>query len=204
MLNQKQFQSLCSVSDEQLVLLSTDSLDAMEELISRHSRLVRAIARPLFLAGGDHEDLVQEGMIGLLHAVRSYSSAIGTPFAAYAATCIRNKMISAVRAAAASKHAPLNESIPFQSCSFDLSVPVSMTSDPEADLISREGANEFLDALRLRLSVSEKTVLTLYLEGLSYTEIAGRIRKSPKSVDNAVQRIRKKAVSIFGDNGSTV
>lgn len=184
--------------------MSADSLDAMEALISRHSRLVRAIARPLFLAGGDHEDLVQEGMIGLLHAVRSYAPSVGTPFAAYAAICIRNKMISAVRAAAASKHAPLNESIPFQACSFNLSVPVSMTQDPEADFISREGANEFLDTLRLKLSASEKIVLSLYLEGLSYTEIAGRTRKSTKSVDNAVQRIRKKAASIFCDNGSTV
>lgn len=202
--NQNILQSLSSASDEQLVFVSSESLDAMEELISRHSRLVRALARPLFLAGGDHEDLVQEGMIGLLHAVRSYSASSGTPFQAYALVCIRNKMISAVRAAAASKHAPLNESIPFQSFSFDLTVPVSMMNDPEADMISREGADEFLDALRLRLSASEKTVLDLYLEGLSYSEIADRIRKSPKAVDNAVQRIRKKAVTILGDNGATV
>ncbi len=204
MRNQNMNQSLSSVTDEQLVSLSNESLDAMEELISRYSRMVRAIARPLFLAGGDHEDLVQEGMIGLLHAVRSFSQSAGTPFEAYAQVCIRNKMISAVRAAAASKHAPLNDSVPFQSYSFDLTVPVSMMNDPEAEMISREGADEFLDELRIRLSASERTVLSLYLQGLSYSEIAERIRKPTKSVDNAVQRIRKKAVVILGDNGATV
>ena len=204
MQNQNIIPSLSTASDEQLVSLSSDSLEAMEELITRYSRLVRAAARPLFLTGGDHEDLVQEGMIGLLHAVRSYSVSAGTPFPAYALVCIRNKMISAVRAATASKHAPLNDSVPIQPFSFDLTVPVGMINDPETEMISRECADEFLETLGMRLSASERTVLSLYLQGLSYSEIADRIRKTPKSVDNAVQRIRKKAASILGENGPAV
>ena len=200
--NQTTYRILSEYTDAQLLSVCDTSPDALEILIGRYSRLVRSCARPLFLAGADHEDLVQEGMIGLLHAVRSYDPDSGTPFEAFAALCIRHKLISAVRAASAEKHLPLNDSVPIQTYSLD--AHGSLETDPETSFIGREGFRERMDALRGRLSASEKTVLQLYLEGLSYREIAQRAQCSTKAVDNAVQRIRRKAASILGENGCSV
>lgn len=200
----KNEQCFSDCSDEMLAALSNESAEATETLISRYSRMVRACARPLFLAGGDHEDLFQEGMIGLLYAVRNYAPSVGTPFRSYALVCVRNKLISAVRAAAASKHAPLNDSVSFHTFSQDETVPESMRADPEAEVIGRVGAGEFLDALCFLLSTTEKAVLSLYLQGLSYSEIAAACGKTNKAVDNTVQRIRRKAIKILGENGQTV
>ena len=191
-------------SDEDLLALCVEDPNAEEVLISRYTRMVRSCARTLFLTGGDHEDLVQEGMIGLLHAVRSFHPDSGTPFAAYAVVCIRHKLISAVRAAAAEKHAPLNDSVPIQSFSFDDTVHGSIKADPESILIGREGFNEFMHALRKCLSRFEDQVLSLYLDGMSYRHIAQKLNSTEKSVDNAVQRIRKKAHFIIGENGPSV
>ena len=204
MQHQKDFAELAALSDEALAACAKTSLAAEEALISRHTRMVRACARPLFLAGGDHEDLVQEGMIGLLYAIRSFDSASATPFRAYALVCVRHKLYSAVRAAAAYKHAPLNDSVSFHLFSSDASVPERMRADPEAEFLGREGANEFLNALRQALTAAEKTVFSLYLQGLSYAEIAASCGKTVKSVDNAVQRIRRKAARILGINGAAV
>ncbi len=184
-------------SDRELLALAAASHGAMRELIQRHTRLVRACARPLFLAGGDHEDLVQEGMIGLLDAIRGYRPDSGTPFEAFAALCIRRHLISAVRAAAARKHAPLNDSVPLEGSGV-------LLSDPESELISREQFRDFMKALEQQLSPTERRVLALYLEGYSYREISRRLGKAQKSVDNAVQRIRRKAAHILGEDGSTV
>ena len=193
-----------TLSDEELALLSRESGEAETELISRYSKLVRAIARPMFLIGAEQDDLVQEGMIGLLGAARSYSGEAGVPFSAYASVCIRRKMISAVRAATAQKHAPLNDSVSFQTLSADDVVFHSKREDPEAAVISREDFNGFINALHQRLSASERSVLDLYLDGMTYVQIAGQLRKPVKSVDNAVQRIRRKAERLLGENGKPV
>lgn len=200
----KSEQNFADLPDEELAVRANRSAAAMETLITRYSRTVRVCARPLFLAGGDQEDLFQEGMIGLLYALRSYDPSSGTPFRAYALVCIRNKLISAVRAAAANKHAPLNDSVSFHTFSQDETVPESMRADPEAEVIGRVGAGEFLDALCFLLSTTEKAVLSLYLQGLSYSEIAAACGKTNKAVDNTVQRIRRKAIKILGENGQTV
>ena len=170
----------------------------MRELIFRYNRLVRVCARPLFLAGGDHEDLVQEGMIGLLDAIRSYDPELGTPFDAYAALCVRRRMYSAIRAASARKHAPLNDAVPLEDQT------VFQPGDPETAVISRERHRELMERLNDCLSSTERTVLEHYLEGLSYLEISRRVGKPIKSVDNAVQRIRRKAAVILGENGHPV
>lgn len=204
MQKQTNYNCLSACSDTELISLCGTSQDALEIMISRYSRLVRSCARPLFLAGADHEDLVQEGMIGLLMALRSYDIASEIPFEAYAAICIRRKLYSAIRAASAEKHLPLNDSVPIQAYSFEANVHVSRESDPEAALIHREVVRELLDQLKSRLSAAENEVLLLYLEGLSYREIAQSLHCSVKTVDNAVQRIRRKAASVSGENGQTV
>ncbi|MBR4656715.1 MAG: sigma-70 family RNA polymerase sigma factor [Oscillospiraceae bacterium] len=185
------------LSDLELLARSSGSHDAMRALIIRYTRLVRICARPLFLAGGDHEDLVQEGMIGLLDAIRSFEPDTGTPFESYAAICIRRRMISAVRSASARKHAPLNDSVP-------LGGSCMSSTDPEAEFIDREAHQARLNALYPVLSPIEESVLRLYLEGCSYREIAQRVNRPQKSVDNAIQRIRRKATKIIGEDGDPV
>ncbi len=190
-------EALCQPSDKDLCAMAAagDRL-AEERLAARYSRLVRVCARPYFLAGGDSEDLIQEGMIGLLSAIRGYDPDREAVFHTYAETCIRNRLRSAVRAAARDKHSPLNHSVSLGDSLFD-EAPVAAPQDPEDLLIGREEREGRMAALLSRLSGFEKTVLALYLEGLSYGEIAQRAGKPLKSVDNAVQRIRRKAAPYF-------
>ena len=172
---------------------------AEETLVLRYNRLVRMYARPYFLAGGDSEDLIQEGMVGLLAAIREYDPSKAAAFRTYAEVCIKNRLRSAVKAAARDKHTPLNNSVPFEPPLFDgkgeqyaYHAPVRQLEDPEEIFLSRESFRERMEALMGQLSGFEANVLRLYLNGLSYSEIAAEVKKSPKSVDNAVQRIRRK------------
>lgn len=171
---------------------------AEERLVVRYSRLVRICARPYFLAGGDSEDLIQEGMLGLLSAIREYTPGRDTSFRTYAEICIKRRLISAIRAAVRDKHAPLNNSISFETPLFDgdtergLFCSDQVLRSPEDLLIDREALQEWTERLNGQLSGFEAKILRLYLNGLSYSEIAAEVDRSAKSVDNAVQRVRKK------------
>ena len=158
---------------------------------------VRACARPFFLAGGDSEDLIQEGMFGLLSAIRQYDPANGAAFRTFAEHCIRNRLLSAVRSASRLKHFPLNDGLSLEQLSEDTSLPFAAIPEffqpsPEELVLARESKEELYSAFRDRLSGLEKKVLDLYLDGLSYQDIANRLGKDGKAVDNAVQRIRRK------------
>lgn len=179
------------LSDEVLqeMALSGDRR-AEEALILRYSRTVRSCARPLFLVGGDSEDLTQEGLLGLLDAIREYRGDRDVSFATFARVCIRNRMYSAVRSASRAKHAPLNSSLSWERD--DVEPDMATPLDPEELLIAQEDRVERLQRLRRALSPLERTILEHYLQGLSYEEIAQGIHRSAKSVDNAVQRIRRK------------
>jgi len=171
--------------------------EAEEALVSRYMQLVRAIARPFFLAGGDSEDLIQEGMFGLLSAVRQYDPDNGASFRTFAEHCIRKRMISAIRSASRMKHFPLNDGLSLEQLSEDTSLPFAAIPEffqpsPEELVLARESKEELYSAFRDRLSGLEKKVLDLYLDGLSYQDIANRLGKDGKAVDNAVQRIRRK------------
>ena len=181
-------------SDEVLCALAAGGCrDAEEELVKRDFRQVRICARPYFLAGGDSEDLIQEAMFGLLKAIREFEPSRDVQFGTFAEVCIRNQIRSAVTSAARSKHAPLNDSVPFEA-------PMVLRSEisPEELYISREEENERLARLGRQLSVLEREVLTCFLRGLSYQEISGQVGRPVKSVDNAVQRIRRKVAGNFG------
>lgn len=191
-------------SDEVLCsLASSGDRAAEEELVTRYNRLVRICARPYFLVGGDSEDLIQEGMIGLVSAIRGFQADKEAHFRTYAEVCIRNRIRSATRAAARDKHSPLNQSVPFNTSPLDQTVEsyghgVQQSGEnPEDMLIGREESQARMKAMHERLSGFEKTVLALYLDGFSYGEIAVRVDKPAKSVDNAVQRIRRKAAEWF-------
>ena len=177
--------------------------NAEEALVSDYAWLVRACARPYFLAGGDGEDLIQEGMLGLLSAVRTFDPAKGAKFATYAETCVRRRIYSAIRSASGYKHTPLNSYISLESQQLDENNTQSarFLRDPEDFVIARESAREVERLLYGALSRFESGVLELYLEGMSYKDMAVRLEKSSKSVDNAVQRIRKKLAQILGHSG---
>ena len=182
-------------SDEELCLRAAGGDSRAEgDLVARYGRLVRACARPLFLAGGDGEDLIQEGMLGLLAAVRSFDPGRDASFRTYAEICIRRRLYTAIRAAQGSKHEPLNHSVSFEPPLFDGTNAHLFTSveSPEDVIIGREELKERIDALKGQLSALEANILTPYLMGLSCGEIADLVGRSQKSVDNAIQRIRRK------------
>jgi RNA polymerase sporulation-specific sigma factor len=171
--------------------------EAEEALAERYLRLVRACARPLFLAGGDSEDLIQEGTFGLLSAIRKYSPEDGTSFKSFAEHCVRMRLLSAIKSASRLKHIPLNDGISLEELSEDpgadiAALPESFRQNPERLILAKESREELSAAFSRCLSRFEVKVLNLYLEGLSYREIAERLCRNAKSVDNAVQRIRRK------------
>jgi len=195
----------CSDVQLQKAVLEGDR-EAEEILAGRYLRLVRSCARPLFLAGGDSEDLIQEGMFGLLSAIRRYDAALGVSFPTFAEHCIRMRLLSAVKSASRLKHLPLNDGVSLEQLSDDSPIPLSampeiLLQNPEDLVLARERTEELYAELSACLSRMEKQVLSLYLEGYSYREIALRLRKEEKAVDNAVQRIRRKLARNpnFGD-----
>ena len=177
--------------------ISGDSA-AEEALVSEYARIVRACARPYFLAGGDSEDLIQEGMLGLLSAIRTFDPAKGVKFSTYAEFCVRRRIYSAIRSASGYRHTPLNSYISLESQQSDESTQSAyFLRDPEDFVIARESAHEVEILLYGALSRFESGVLELYLEGMSYKDMAARLGKTNKSVDNAVQRIRRKLAQIL-------
>ena len=186
-------------SDSELAELAKAGDRAAEEaLVVRFGRVVRACARPLFLMGGDSEDLVQEGMVGLLAAIREYEPERKVSFRAYAEVCIRNRLLSAVKAASRDKHTPLNSYVPLDPALFDGTdsderrTVDQRQGNPEALFIHQEDMQERMNRIYSQLSPLETRILRLYLSGLSYSEIASKCNRPLKSVDNAVQRIRRK------------
>ena len=163
--------------------------EAEEELAERYLRLVRACARPLFLAGGDSEDL--------LSAIRQYDPAGSANFRTFAEHCIKMRLYSAIKSASRLKHFPLNDGISFEQLSEESGANISAFPElfrrtPEELVLARENKEELYSAFLQCLSKFEIKVLDLYLDGLSYREIADKLGKSAKSIDNAVQRVRKK------------
>lgn len=185
-------------TDEQLcAMATTGDADAEAVLVTRYYAVVRACARPLFLAGGDGEDLIQEGMFGLIQAIREYREGKAASFRTYAEVCIRNRLYSALRAAARDKHAPLNQSVSLDHPFFDSNSYTSGAfdvshTDPELLIADRDYVESVLESTAKQLSEFEAKILGYYLDGLSCQEIAAIVGKSPKSVDNAVQRVRRK------------
>ncbi|MBR5094843.1 MAG: sigma-70 family RNA polymerase sigma factor [Oscillospiraceae bacterium] len=192
-----------ALSDIQLqAMAKAGDRNAEDALATRYLQLVRMCSRPLFLAGGESEDLVQEGMIGLLGAIREFDPSLGTSFHTYAEQCIRNRLYSAIRSASRLKHAPLNDSMPLEQLSDDPSSQVSAAEElfsrsPEDQVLARENKEELTRSIARYLSKMEREVLDLFLEGLSYRDIARALQKDVKSVDNAVQRIRRKLATHY-------
>lgn len=195
------YSTLPELNDEELwrLTVSGDSR-AEEELIERYTRLVRICARPYFLAGGDSEDLTQEGLLGLLNAIRSYNPESGVKFRPFAEVCIRNRILEAVRSASRKKHDPLNGGVSLEYVILSEEEarqstevkPEVFSRSPEEQVLARESEKEFYSTFSRCLSSFETDVLFLFLDGLTYRQIAERSGRTEKAVDNAVQRIRRK------------
>ena len=171
---------------------------AEEVLAKKYMNLVRIRTRQFFLVGGDSEDLMQEGMFGLIRAIRTFDLDNGTSFKTYAEQCIHNRLINVIESAASKKHSPLNSYVSFERVAEDLSKSIHSSTDEsflrstEAEVLNREFYHDVMQQRIDCLSKFEKSVLDLYLTGMTYKEIADITGKSEKSIDNAIQRIRKK------------
>ena len=189
-------------SDELLVRMARDGDEKAEDfLLKKYKDFVRSKARAYFLVGGDSDDLIQEGMIGLYNAIGHYDESMASSFMTYAAICINNKLISAVSADGRQKNAPLNGYVSIYSSITDETGEEASLSDvlpdteninPEAIILNEEQEKLTINRLLGKLSALEKEILSYYMEEMSYSEIAKLIGKTEKSVDNAIQRIRLK------------
>lgn len=190
-----------NLDDEEIVLLGRrGDKNATEFLINKYKNLVKLKARSYFLIGADREDVVQEGMIGLYKAIRDYQQDKSMAFKTFAELCITRQMITAVKNATRQKHIPLNSYISLNRKVFDDDsdktyiemVSDGIVSDPEQLLIKKEEVSGIENKMGEILSSFEWEVLSLYLNGKSYTEIANNVNRPVKSIDNALQRVKKK------------
>ena len=199
-----------TLSDEDLIALARNGDDlAEDQLAVRYSKLVRACARPYFLAGGDSEDLIQDGTFGLLSAIRRFDPTCGVSFKTFAEHCVRMRLLSAIKSASRLKHFPLNDGMSLEELSEDSNTnlsafPQSFRRSPEDQVLARESKEELYTAFAEQLSRLERKVLSLYLDGLSYKDIAQRLGKEPKAIDNAVQRIRRKLARNFNSGDISI
>ena len=191
-----------SMADEQVVKLAQEGGDgaALEYLLNKYKNFVRTKARSYFLIGADHEDIVQEGMIGLYKAIRDYRAEKLSSFRAFAELCVTRQIITAIKTATRQKHIPLNSYIslnkPIYEEDSDRTLLDVITeegmSNPEEMIIDREDLSMIEGKIGQMLSDLEKDVLVRYMEGKSYVEIAEEMGRHVKSIDNALQRIKRK------------
>lgn len=202
----KRSQAQVEIEDSALVRRARDGdTVAMDRIVDRYRSFVRLKASSYFLVGGEGEDLFQEGLIGLVKAVRDYRSEREASFRSFVELCVTRQIITAIKTAARNKHTPLNTYISFsqtragtsndQEMSLADVLPGDPVSDPVTQAISAEELAALVECLGNVLSELEAQVLALYLEGRSYEEIAEMLDCTPKTVDNALQRVKRKVGS---------
>lgn len=184
------------LSDEELIArLRAGESEISDYLMEKYKGLVRQKARAMFLIGGDTDDLIQEGMIGLFKAVQDYQPEKEASFQTFARLCIDRQVYSAIQSSRRQKNQPLNSYISLSQEDGEPELQDVQMEDPEAIMINRENAKMLNEEIRKNLSPLEKQVLECYLEGNDYNGIAELLGKTPKSVDNALRRIRTKVRS---------
>ncbi|MGN0404939.1 MAG: sigma-70 family RNA polymerase sigma factor [Bariatricus sp.] len=196
------------MTDEQLISrLRGGEKPIMDFLMEKYKGLVRQKAKAMYLWGGENDDLIQEGMIGLFKAVEDYDPEAGASFYSFAELCISRQMYSAIKASQRKKHMPLNSYVSLytsgqwedgkESLPLAETIEAGAESNPEELLLNAEYANAFEEELKDQLSKLENRVLYLHLMGMDYLKIAEVMDKSPKAIDNALQRIKGKARHIL-------
>lgn len=198
------------LSDEEVVTLCHEGDSIAEEyLLNKYKNFVRSKARSYFLIGADHEDIVQEGMIGLYKAIRDFKHNRLSSFRAFAELCITRQIITAIKTATRQKHIPLNSYVSLNKPLYDeesdrtlLDVIVEgRTSNPEELIINREDLGDIHTKMNEILSPLEQEVLSSYLDGKSYQEIAETLERHVKSIDNALQRVKRKLEKYLEEEG---
>jgi len=194
------------MDDQTLVVMArAGDNQPMEILLNRYKVLVRQKASALYILGADSDDVIQEGMIGLFKAIRDFKPGQGASFATFANRCVSAQITDAVRQASSQKHRPLNESISLQNLLYpddsdrqvlEHDIP-SPKEDPEQHLLSQEESDRLLDYLNEQLTELERQVIRLFMLGHSYRSIASELHCSPKRVDNALTRIRRKLSQFY-------
>ena len=194
------------LEDLQLVIKARNgSGAAMDALIRRYTGFVRLKASSYFLAGGDGDDLIQEGLIGLYKAVRDFRADKETSFRSFAELCVTRQIITAIKTATRFKHQPLNQYVSFShtpagqdgdgECSLGDALPGSAVDEPSVVVISTEELQSLVFTLGTGLSKLESDALRLYLEGSSYEEMAEELGCDTKTIDNALQRVKRKILT---------
>lgn len=194
----------CNYSDEELILLIKEGNQlATEYLVKKYYPLVIKSTRTMYLIGADDEDLTQEGLIGLFKAIQSYDDGKDASFFTFAQLCIKRQIYSAVKASNREKHSPLNGYVSFYSSANENDVQLienleaDNNTNPESVILDNENAQIINELLSSRLSKMEQMVLPLYLDGIPYKDIAVKLGKTTKSIDNAVTRIRDKVKRFY-------
>lgn len=193
------------LSQERLVELATSGSEEAEEfLIREYKSVIRSKARTYFITGAEMEDVIQEGMIGLLKAIKTYSADGAAGFSTYANHCITRQILDAIKAANRKKHGPLNSSVSLSkpagedsNQTLEESVPSRSTDNPEAMLITKDFLERVAASIDGELSLLEKKVWSGHMAGRSSTEIARELGKNEKAVYNAMDRTKKKIVAQF-------
>ncbi len=189
------------LEDEEVVeLVHAGESDALDYLINKYKNFVRAKARSYFLIGADREDIVQEGMIGLYKAIRDFKEDKLTSFKAFAELCITRQIITAIKTATRQKHIPLNSYVSLDKPIYDEEsdrtlmdvISGAKVMDPEELIINQEKFDDIEVKMAELLSDLERKVLALYLDGRSYQEISEDLNRHVKSIDNALQRVKRK------------
>ncbi|MDF2607767.1 MAG: polymerase, sigma-24 subunit, subfamily [Bacillales bacterium] len=198
------------LDDDSLVsLVQEGDLDALEFLINKYKNFVKAKARAYFLVGADREDIIQEGMIGLYKSIRDYKGDKQSSFKAFAELCITRQMITAIKTATRQKHIPLNSYVSLDKPIFDEESDRTLMDvimeekmlDPEEMLISREEYGDIEMKMEEILSDLERRVLSQYLDGRTYQEISEDLKRHVKSIDNALQRVKRKMEKYLEQKG---
>lgn len=197
------------LSDKELIhLIRNDDKSAQEYIISRYKSLVKIVARAYFILGGDKDDIIQEGMIGLFKAVNEYNESKKTDFSSFASLCINRQIINAIEKAGRKKHLPLNNYLSFDKDisgrnTFSFIESLGSFQSPEEMFIDKENLRLIEDFIKASLSKFEYQVFSFFIIGRSQKEIAEALSKNEKSIDNAIQRIRKKLFKMFEEKSLT-
>ncbi len=201
--------SLDERQDEEVVKLAKDGDEfATEYLISKYKNFVRVKAKSYFLVGADREDIIQEGMIGLYKSIRDFRADKLSSFRAFAELCITRQIITAIKTATRQKHIPLNSYVSLNKPIYDEDSDRTMldvlssnkVTDPEEVFISTELSSDLREKIKQNLSDLESQVLQSYLEGKSYQEMAKELNRHVKSIDNALQRVKRKIERTLGSH----
>lgn len=207
-LNQSEFARYIDMTDEDVVSLAHNGDgDALVYLLNKYKNFVRSKARSYFLIGADHEDIVQEGMIGLYKSIRDFQPSRLASFRSFAELCVKRQIITAIKAATRQKHVPLNSYVSLNKPLYDeesdrtlLDVIEGRVTNPEELYISKEDLKNIHAQMDELLSDLERQVLEAFMDGKSYQEIAEMLGRHVKSIDNALQRVKRKLNKFIDDD----